>query len=143
MTEEEDEQPWAEPEPELVVEDEPVAEPEPAAEPKPDPQATPKPEPKPKAEPKPAPGKSHIDPFGEEAARLYVYLKDLTQSLPQDKREAMEKSGVSSKLDAIIDRVRKPLVPVPIPDEILGVPISPRLAKLIEYMRREKQHGRK
>ncbi|HPM72072.1 MAG TPA: hypothetical protein PLE25_03820, partial [Spirochaetales bacterium] len=87
--------------------------------------------------------KDSIDPFGEEAAKLYVYLKDLTRSLPDDKREAMEKSGVASKLDAIIDRVTMPSKAPPIPNEIMGVPISPRLAKLIEFMRREKRHAGK
>ncbi|OHD19157.1 MAG: hypothetical protein A2Y38_06230 [Spirochaetes bacterium GWB1_59_5] len=84
-----------------------------------------------------------IDPFGEEAARLYQYLKNLTQSLPPEKREAMDKSGVSSKLDSIIERVTKPATGPSLPTEIQGVPISPRLAKLIEFMRREKHNAGK
>jgi hypothetical protein len=55
----------------------------------------------------------------------------------------MDKSGVSSKLDAIIDRVTKPVPSRPIPTEIQGVQISPRLAKLIEFMRREKHDAGK
>ncbi len=92
---------------------------------------------------KPPEEKPPIDPFGKEAAKLYAYLKDLSKSLPPEKKEAMDKSGVSAKLDAIIDRVTKPLREPAVPNEILGVPVSPKLAKLIEFMRREKQHAGK
>jgi len=81
-----------------------------------------------------------IDPFGEEAAKLYVYLKDLAHSLPEDKQAAMDRSGVSAKLDAIIERVARPPAEPPIPTEILGMPVSSRLAKLIQFMRREKHN---
>jgi hypothetical protein len=87
--------------------------------------------------------KAGVDPFGEEAARLYRYLKDLSLSLPPDKKQAMEASGVSAKLDAIIEHSAGGKPPEAVPGEICGVPVSPRLAKLIEYMRREKQHGGK
>lgn len=87
--------------------------------------------------------KSGVDPFGEEAARLYRYLKDLSLSLPPEKKQAMEASGVSAKLDAIIEHSAGAKPQVVLPDEIFGVPVSPRLAKLIEFMRREKQHGGK
>jgi|GEM_PF-5510438 len=53
----------------------------------------------------------------------------------------MEKSGVATKLDTIIDRLSKPKEAHVLPTEILGVPISPRLAKLIDFMRREKNHA--
>jgi len=173
--EEEDEFPGDEPAPELDLEPEekpngpaiPVPEPEPRSEP------TPEKHPRRRAtdrEEEPESGRDAIDPLGEEAARLYRYLKDLSQALPEDKREAMEQSGVSAKLDAIIDRVAQTPVattqatqatqadpgpasspsakanPKPrqekkaIPTEILGVPVSPRLAKLIEFMRREKNN---
>jgi len=87
--------------------------------------------------------KAGVDPFGEEAARLYRYLKDLSLSLPPEKKQAMEASGVSAKLDAIIEHSAGHKPPERLPDEIYGVPVSPRLAKLIEFMRREKQHGGK
>ncbi|MDX9958272.1 MAG: hypothetical protein RBT68_07505, partial [Spirochaetia bacterium] len=84
-----------------------------------------------------------VDPFGEEAARLYRYLKDLSLSLPPEKKQAMDASGVSAKLDAIIEHSAGGKPPEAVPGEICGVPVSPRLAKLIEFMRREKQHGGK
>jgi len=155
ITEEEDENPWEDAEPELEPELEP--EPEPALDPEPEPPLEPEPEPEPEPapapelgpkpeplpEPEPKEEDASIDPFGEEATKLYVYLKDLTQSLPPDKREAMEKSGVATKLDTIIDRLTKPKDAPVLPTEILGVPISPRLAKLIDFMRREKKHAGK
>ena len=84
-----------------------------------------------------------VDPFGEEASRLYRYLKDLSLCLPPEKKQAMEASGVSAKLDAIIEHSAGAKPPVSLPEKIYGVPVSPRLAKLIEFMRREKHHGGK
>ena len=154
ITEEEDEDPWAGVEnpsiPELELEPEPEPEPRPAPKPQSEPpkakrpEAVQEPEPKPVAVPEePVEPEKPIDPFGEEAAKLYQYLKDLTRSLPPEKLEAMDKSGVSSKLDAIIDRVTKPAATPILPTEIQGVQISPRLAKLIEFMRREKHNAGK
>jgi hypothetical protein len=172
--EEEDEFPEARPEPELEPEPEAMPDKPVIPEPEPEPEPTPAEHPRRRAtdrEEELESGKEAIDPLGEEAAKLYRYLKDLSQALPEDKREAMEKSGVSAKLDAIIDRVTQPpdtvepavnveppaqgprmpakpaSKPKPdrktIPTEILGVPVSPRLAKLIEFMRREKNNAGK
>jgi hypothetical protein len=148
ITEEEEENPWEGVEKPDLAEDEPLDdEPEKGAEPAPRNEKKPKPEtPSPAERPqevKPPEEKPPIDPFGEEAAKLYAYLKDLSQSLPPAKKEAMDKSGVSARLDAIIDRVSKPQHEPVVPNNIMGVPISPKLAKLIEFMRREKQHAGK
>lgn len=145
ITEEEDEDIGSDDESESLTEPESEAETEPEPEPEDEPEEETVPEPdarpKPQKQPEPEAEKAAIDPFGEQAARLYAYLKDLSGALPPEKRAAMDQSGVTAKLDAIIEVAGKKPARPPIPSEILGVPVSPRLAKLIEFMRREKQHA--
>jgi len=86
------------------------------------------------------PPRSWLDPLGPEAGKLFVYLRDLSRSLPADKQKAMSDSGVDAKLDYIIENVAPR--EDDIPEEIHGVPVSKRLAKLISFMRKEKRDAR-
>ncbi|TFG81384.1 MAG: tetratricopeptide repeat protein, partial [Spirochaetales bacterium] len=151
VSEEEDEDVWSEPagEDEETVMLEESPEEETAREPKmaeqtPEAATEPAEAASPEATPPAAAKPDHwVDPLGPEAAKLFMYLKDLSKSLPREKRKDLVESGIEQKLDRIIEYVTKPRAEDDLPTEIYGVAVSSRLTKLLQFMRREKHDALK
>jgi len=87
--------------------------------------------------------KASFSIISDEVERLFVYLKSLTECLPEEKRHVLQESGVAQKLDTLIQNIdiyKK--VNTQEKTVIEGVEVSNRLAKLIDRMREEKNSGK-
>ncbi|MDP3176772.1 MAG: hypothetical protein Q8M76_02630, partial [Spirochaetaceae bacterium] len=97
-------------EPQPVAEAVPEPKPEPKPKPKPEPRRIPEPEP-PKApkqgSERPKVRASDVLPPPDKAAKLFEYLRGLSDELPAEKRREFDASGLKDKMDGLIDKLRE------------------------------------